>query len=1064
MMVQEVNIENNCVNRAGVQNEGSAHGRAGVNPEHHPIVNQQSGTIESKFRVCTLNVGTMRGRSGEVAETLSRRNIDVCCLQEVRWRGASTRLIAGKDKEYKMFWCGSTTGIGGVGIMISCKWIDKITDVKRVSDRLMMIKLLVGKRIVTIVSTYAPQQGLSNDEKDKFYDDLIYLVSKVDEKELLVIGGDFNGHVGKEADGYQGIHGGFGYGTRNNEGERILEMGAALDLVVCNTFFKKRESRLVTYRSGLCSTQIDYILVRNVDKKAVKDIKVISGEEVAQQHQLLISDLIVYLVKERKKPFVTKRKVWKLKEQVVIEEFQNTFKNKCESSSGQDSNVEQLWSSLKDDLLGSTELTCGWTKGAARHRVTWWWNERVDVAVKEKRRLWKLWKKGGSKEEYLEAKRAAKKAVYDAKKIAEQERFGDISRRDDQKTELFRIAKQMKSDNRDVVGDNCVKNDRGVLATSDSQKLEAWQEHYERLLNEEFDWNKDGLIVDEPTVGPRPEIDAESVKSALAKMKKGKASGTSGVVAEMLLASGDQGIDRLAKLFNQILAENHVPDDWNTSIIVNCFKNKGEATERGNYRGLKLLEHAMKVFERVIEQKIRDIVHIDDMQFGFMPGKGTMDAIFIARQLQERFLEKKRELYFAFVDLEKAFDRVPREIVKWAMRKLKVDEWLIDIVMAMYQDSNSSVRINNTIGKTFKVKVGVHQGSVLSPLLFIMVLEALSRECRNGLPWELLYADDLMIAAETLEDLERRYAAWKDSIEGKGLRVNTGKTKIMICSTSRGATFPEGQFPCGVCHKGVASNSIFCSYCMHWVHKRCSGVRGRLSAVRDFKCKSCDGMIECPAEIKKVELCGQEYEVVDKFCYLGDMLNAGGGAEASSIARIRSGWKKFRELLPFLTSRSLSHKAKGRLYGPCVRGVMLHASETWPLKEEDIQRISRTDMRMIRWMCGVSLKDRKSSEELRQRMGIPDITTCLRQNRLRWFGHVERMDEEHPVSSCRFLEVDGTRPKGRPRKTWHQVVKNDLDQLGLKPCLAQDREAWKEAIKIKPRPTHASMETDVKRR
>ena len=116
--------------------------------------------------------------------------------------------------------------------------------------------------------------------------------------------------------------------------------------------------------------------------------------------------------------------------------------------------------------------------------------------------------------------------------------------------------------------------------------------------------------------------------------------------------------------------------------------------------------------------------------------------------------------------------------MKWAMRKLKVDEWLIDIVMAMYQDSNSSVRINNTIGKTFKVKVGVHQGSVLSPLLFIMVLEALSRECRNGLPWELLYADDLMIAAETLEDLERRYAAWKDSIEGKGLRVNTGKTKI----------------------------------------------------------------------------------------------------------------------------------------------------------------------------------------------------------------------------------------------------------------------------------------------
>ena len=148
----------------------------------------------------------------------------------------------------------------------------------------------------------------------------------------------------------------------------------------------------------------------------------------------------------------------------------------------------------------------------------------------------------------------------------------------------------------------------------------------------------------------------ESVRKALCKMKKGKASGTSGVVSEMLLASGALGIVQMTNLFNQILRENQIPGDWNTSVIVNCFKNKGEATERGNYRGLKLLQHTMKVFERVIEQKIRDIVDIDAMQFGFMRGKGTTDVIFIVRQLQERYLAQKKRLYFAFVDLEKAFD------------------------------------------------------------------------------------------------------------------------------------------------------------------------------------------------------------------------------------------------------------------------------------------------------------------------------------------------------------------------------------------------------------------------
>ena len=145
---------------------------------------------------------------------------------------------------------------------------------------------------------------------------------------------------------------------------------------------------------------------------------------------------------------------------------------------------------------------------------------------------------------------------------------------------------------------------------------------------------------------------------------------------------------------------------------MNCFKNKGDATKRGNYRWFKLLENMMKVSERVIEQNIRELVDIDAMQFGFIPGKGAMDAIFIARQLQERYLEKKKKLSFASVDLEKAFDLVPREVVKWVMRKLGVDEWSIRAVMTMYRNSKSVIRVNNTLGDKFNVKVGVHQGSV----------------------------------------------------------------------------------------------------------------------------------------------------------------------------------------------------------------------------------------------------------------------------------------------------------------------------------------------------------------
>ena len=112
-------------------------------------------------------------------------------------------------------------------------------------------------------------------------------------------------------------------------------------------------------------------------------------------------------------------------------------------------------------------------------------------------------------------------------------------------------------------------------------------------------------------------------------------------------------------------------------MVLPIYKGKGDPMECGSYRGIKLLEDAMKVVERILKHRIRQQMVIDDMQFGFMKGKGTTDRIFMARQLQENFRVKGKKLYFGIVDLEKAFDRVPREVISWAMRKLGVEEWLV---------------------------------------------------------------------------------------------------------------------------------------------------------------------------------------------------------------------------------------------------------------------------------------------------------------------------------------------------------------------------------------------------
>ena len=145
----------------------------------------------------------------------------------------------------------------------------------------------------------------------------------------------------------------------------------------------------------------------------------------------------------------------------------------------------------------------------------------------------------------------------------------------------------------------------------------------------------------------------------------------------------------------------------------------------------------MKILERIVDDLIRQLVSIDDSKFGFVPGRGTTDATFVVRQLQKKYLAANKRYYMAFVDLEKAFDRVPRKVIWWALRKLGVEEWivhLVRLVQGMYANAWSRIRVGEGYSEEFEVKIGVHQGSVLSPLLFIIVLEALSRKLRSGGP------------------------------------------------------------------------------------------------------------------------------------------------------------------------------------------------------------------------------------------------------------------------------------------------------------------------------------------
>jgi hypothetical protein len=330
-------------------------------------------------------------------------------------------------------------------------------------------------------------------------------------------------------------------------------------------------------------------------------------------------------------------------------------------------------------------------------------------------------------------------------------------------------------------------------------------------------------------------------------------------------------------------------------------------------------------------------------------------------------------------------------------------------------------------------------------------LDVISTNCREGLPWELLYADDLVLIAESEGKLVQKIRVWKDSFESMGLKVNTSKSKVMKCPSTGGvASGGTGKYPCSVCSKGVGRNSILCQKCKKWTHKKCSGVKGKLKEGMTFICNRCCGMVvtqQIKTELEKTVLSqGVELERVEKFCYLGDMLGANGGAEEAVRMRVRCAWAKFRQLIPVLTTRGASLRLRGRIYESSVRSVMTYGSETWPLRVEDEDRLVRTENSMLRWMCGVTLKDRIKTEKLREQLGIVGVDDCIRRGRLRWFGHVERKAETDWTRACQSLMKDVKKGRGRGRKTWEQCVKCDLKQMNLKREDTADRDEWRRKI------------------
>ncbi|VDP25373.1 unnamed protein product, partial [Heligmosomoides polygyrus] len=454
---------------------------------------------------------------------------------------------------------------------------------------------------------------------------------------------------------------------------------------------------------------------------------------------------------------------------------------------------------------------------------------------------------------------------------------------------LYRLAKARCRQAEDTEKFFGIKDENGHLLMDRKRAVKRWHDYFEEISNVEF--AHPAIPFASPVYGPVQKITVSETEAALRKMKSGKATGPDDLPADLWKSKGWCPADWLTEFFNQLLAEKKVPESWQQSTTIPIWKKKGSPADCASSRPIRLLSHTMKIFERIVDRRIRDVVQLSTNQCGFVSGCGTVDAIHagavvriaawpkevignamppcegrrpghlvlgasLASPLSEGGVSNDSPPIHA-----KAFDRVLREVIWYALRQHGVPEELIERVHILYSCPWSRVRAPAGTSMELLISVGM------------------------AAPWTLLYADDVMLACEDKTELEREAQAWCDRLALFGLKLNVKKTEYLTTDVNE--------------HRSIKIN-------------------------------------------------GTELSRVTSFKYLGSTITSDGSLKLEVNPRVSTAWSKWRSLSGVLCDRTIPEHLKSKVYRTVVRPVAKYGAECWPVTKEIESRLSVMETKMLR--------------------------------------------------------------------------------------------------------------------
>ena len=977
-----------------------------IDDEQMPGNRNRIWKTKKSWNFGTWNVRTLNndGAIEEMENQVSKYKLKILALQEMRITGTGTRDL----KKGRIYYSGTTNGKHeeGVGLYVDRKLVPSVVDFKPISSRLAYMRIHTQWIKTSLVVVHAPTDVSEDTEKDDWYNQIESLLDTVPRHDALIVLGDWNAKVGRETAAFGDVIGEHSlHLSSTDNGIRMISLATQYGLVVGSTLFPHKDIHKGTWLSpdGRTINQIDHVLIRRKFRTSLCDVRSMKGADCGSDHFLVRGKLKIKLRKTKNE---VKRRgkfdVSKLKEDETKHEYQVEINNRFEAL--EEEGLDIKWDEVKKVIIEAAEAKIGYE----RKRKNMWYDEECGIVANERRRNRIAWLEERNDEEkrerYRRSRRKARRTYRRKKRelVDRQMREIELNRRNRKVRDQYLGIKSARKGFQPR--SNLINSADGRVLANEEEIMSRWREYFETLLNRP---GPETPVEEEERREPEiDELNDEEILRSIKKLKSNRAAGSDEIVAELMKCGGETLERYLIAIFKSIWQEEEIPTEWQEGIYVPIHK-KGERSECVNYRGICLLTIGYKVLTRILCERIMPwyLDAVGDYQAGFVPGKSTVDNIFIIRQINEKYREYARTSWHVFVDYQQAYDSVHRASLWNILRYFDIPEKIVRLIQACYHNQRGRVRVGGAVTEPFNISTGLRQGCPLSCILFNLTLEWIMRHTppapdpvrlSHTSCDRLAFADDCDLMGETYQGRDEQLDNFDRTGRRAGLEIKESKTKVMKAS--------------------------------------------RDNRTEDF-----------------IELGSLLLEEVDQFKYLGSMVSASSSMTEEIMARIAAASKCSWALNDLIRSKLLTKCTKLQIYVTCIRPVATYGCETWPLTQELERRMLVFEHSILRRIYGAVRDEvtgdwrRRHNAELRELSHLPLITSYIRAQRLRWAGHVARMDPNTLVRQVFDGVPEGRRPVGRPRLRWRDCVQQDLRLLGVQHPerwmeMAQSRGDWRTLV------------------